>query len=173
MHPADATLYERLGGCYGIAGAVDVLVDRLFMNVKVNANDKVHEHHGNPANAGGYKFLVTAWSIEAVGGPKCYIGHDMSVAHEHLSIDKDGFDAVYMEIEATLMYLGRSRPGDQRVHEQSSRAPLGRGAGCLSASASGARRLVCDRAAKGSAERQRRLADRLLIRGSASFRTFR
>jgi len=30
----------------------------------------------------------------------------MSVAHEHLGIDKDGFDAVYMEIEATLFYLG-------------------------------------------------------------------
>lgn len=106
MLPTDATLYERLGGCYGIAGAVDVLVDRLFKNVKVNANDMVHEHHGNPANAPGYKFLVTAWSIEATGGPKCYVGHDMTVAHEHLSIDKDGFDAVYKEIEATLFYLG-------------------------------------------------------------------
>ena len=105
-HSADATLYERLGGAYGIAGAVDVLVDRLFKNVRVNANDKVHEHHGNSANAAGYKFLVTAWSIEATGGPKCYVGHDMSEAHEHLSIDKDGFDAVYMEIEATLAYLG-------------------------------------------------------------------
>lgn len=105
-HQADATLYARLGGCYGIAGAVDVLVDRLFKNVRVNANDKVHEHHGNPANAAGYKFLVTAWSIEATGGPQCYIGHDMSAAHEHLKIDTDGFDAVYMEIEATLFYLG-------------------------------------------------------------------
>lgn len=106
VHTDDATLYERLGGCYGIAGAVDVLVDRLFKNVRVNANDTVHEHHGNPANAAGYKFLVTAWSIEATGGPKCYIGHDMTVAHEHLSIDPAGFDAVYLEIEATLFYLG-------------------------------------------------------------------
>ncbi len=91
---------------YGIAGAVDVLVDRLFANVNVNANDKVHEHHGNPANAAGYKFLVAAWSIEAAGGPKCYIGHDMDEAHEHLSIDQDGFDAVWTEIDATLNYLG-------------------------------------------------------------------
>jgi hemoglobin len=106
VHSQGATLYERLGGCYGIAGAVDVLVDRLFQNVKVNANEKVHEHHGNPANAAGYKFLVTAWSIEAAGGPECYIGHDMTAAHEHLSIDTDGFDAVRMEIEATLFYLG-------------------------------------------------------------------
>lgn len=106
VHPNEATLYERLGGAYGISGAVDVLVDRLFKNVSVNANDKVHEHHGNPANAAGYKFLVTAWSIEAAGGPKCYLGHDMTVAHEHLSIDTDGFDAVSMEIESTLSYLG-------------------------------------------------------------------
>ncbi len=28
------------------------------------------------------------------------------MAHEHLNIDKDGFDAVYMQIEATLFYLG-------------------------------------------------------------------
>ena len=103
---AEATLYERLGGCYGISGAVDVLVDRLFKNVKVNANETVHEHHGNPANAAGYKFLVTAWSIEATGGPKCYVGHDMTEAHEHLAIDTDGFNATAMEIEATLYYLG-------------------------------------------------------------------
>jgi len=51
-----------------------VLVDRLFKNVKLNANDTVHEHHGNPANAAGYKFFVTAWSIEAtlfyLGAPR-------------------------------------------------------------------------------------------------------
>ncbi|WP_211357172.1 group I truncated hemoglobin [Nocardioides rubriscoriae] len=106
VQPGDATLYERLGGCYGIAGAVDILVDRLFQNVKVNANDMVHKHHGNPANAAGYKWLVTSWSIEAAGGPKCYIGHDMDTAHEHLAIDKAGFDAVSKEIEATLDFVG-------------------------------------------------------------------
>ncbi len=52
------TLYDRLGGTYGIAGAVDVLVDRLFANVAVNANEAVHAHHGVAANAPGYKFLV-------------------------------------------------------------------------------------------------------------------
>lgn len=106
VQPGDATLYERLGGCYGIAGAVDILVDRLFQNVKVNANEMVHQHHGNPANAAGYKWLVTSWSIEKAGGPKCYIGHDMSSAHEHLAIDKAGFDAVAKEIEATLDFVG-------------------------------------------------------------------
>ena len=103
---SDASLYERLGGTYGIAGAVDVLVDRLFANARVNANEAVHAHHGDPANAPGYKFLVTAWSIEAAGGPKVYAGLDMTKAHEQLHIDDAGFDAVSMEIASTLSFLG-------------------------------------------------------------------
>lgn len=103
---AEQSLYERLGGVYGIAGAVDVLVDRLFANAAVNANEAVHAHHGNPANAPGYKFLVTAWSIEAAGGPTCYFGEDMVKAHDELRIDQKGFDAVSMEIAATLSFLG-------------------------------------------------------------------
>ncbi|MEJ2864341.1 group I truncated hemoglobin [Actinomycetospora flava] len=100
------SLYDRLGGTYGIAGAVDVLVDRLFQNASVNANENVHAHHGKPANAPGYKFLVTAWSIEAAGGPKCYPGLDMEAAHSTLQIDDEGFDAVALEIAATLSFLG-------------------------------------------------------------------
>lgn len=103
---AEQSLYERLGGTYGIAGAVDVLVDRLFANAAVNANPAVHAHHGDPANAPGYKFLVTAWSIEAAGGPKCYPGQDMVKAHDELAIDEAGFDAVKIEIAATLSFLG-------------------------------------------------------------------
>ena len=104
--PDGASLYERLGGTYGIAGAVDILVDRLFDNVAVNANENVHAHHGDPANAAGYKFLVTGWSIEATGGPRCYPGRDMVQGHRHLSIDDAGFDAVRTEIDATLGFLG-------------------------------------------------------------------
>ncbi len=104
--PADASLYERLGGAYAISGAVDVLVDRLFANVAVNANAGVHAHHGEAANAPGYKFLVTAWSIEAAGGPPCYLGRDMVAAHDGLFIDEAGFNAVAMEIAATLSFLG-------------------------------------------------------------------
>lgn len=102
---SDSSLYERLGGTYAIAGAVDILVDRLFANLAVNSNEAVHEHHGNAANGPGYKFLVTAWSIEAAGGPKCYPGLDMVKAHDELAITKEGFDAVHMEIAATLNFL--------------------------------------------------------------------
>jgi hemoglobin len=107
---ADETLYERLGGTYGIAGAVDVLVDRLFANVLVNANEAVHAHHGDPANGPGYKFLVTAWTIENTGGPKCYPGLDMTKAHETLNISEANFNAVAFEIAATLNFLGVPEP---------------------------------------------------------------
>ena len=108
--PDSASLFERLGGTYGIAGAVDILVDRLFDNVGVNANPAVHAHHGDPANAAGYKFLVTGWSIEAAGGPKCYPGMDMSEGHRHLAIDDAGFNAVWTEIDATLNFVGVPEP---------------------------------------------------------------
>ncbi|GAB2775769.1 hypothetical protein GCM10027020_31250 [Nocardioides salsibiostraticola] len=101
----DESLYHRLGGTYGIAGAVNILVDRLFANFAVNANEAVHEHHGDPDNGPGYKFLVTAWSIQAAGGPQCYPGMDMVKAHETLAITTDQFDAVATEIAATLAFL--------------------------------------------------------------------
>lgn len=102
---AEQSLYERLGGTYGIAGAVDILVDRLFASPSVNANEAVHAHHGDPANAPGYKFLVVAWTIEATGGPKCYPGLDMIKAHETLAISEENFNAVATEIAATLSFL--------------------------------------------------------------------
>lgn len=101
-----ASLYERLGGIYPLAGAIDILVDRLFANVAVNANEAVRAHHGNLANAAGYKFLIAAWSIEATGGPKCYVGRDLEKVHEELHIDDKGFDASKMEIAATFSFLG-------------------------------------------------------------------
>lgn len=102
----EQSLYDRLGGIYGIAGAVDILVDRLFENASVNANEAVHAHHGVPANAPGYKFVVTAWSVQAAGGPQCYPGLDMVRAHETMQITDAQFDAVAMEIASTLNFCG-------------------------------------------------------------------
>jgi len=41
----NASLYDRLGGFYGIAATVDNLVDRLYVNGAANANPKVAEFH--------------------------------------------------------------------------------------------------------------------------------
>ena len=100
----EASLYERLGGTYGIAGAVDNLVDRLYANGAANANPKVAEFHAKMGHA-GFKFLVTAWSIQECGGPKIYPGKDMREAHKHLSLTPREFDIVATEIKTSLYQL--------------------------------------------------------------------
>lgn len=59
--PKDVSLYERLGGIYGIAAAVDNLVDRLYVNGAANANPKVAEFHAKQGHA-GFKFLAGSGS---------------------------------------------------------------------------------------------------------------
>ena len=106
MTPAHTpSLYERLGGTYGIAGAVDVLADRLYDNASANANPHVKAFHDQQGHA-GFKFLVTAWSIEQTGGPRCYPGRDMHASHAHLSVTDYEFDIVAGEIAATLYHVG-------------------------------------------------------------------
>ncbi len=99
------SLYERLGGIYGIAGAVDVLVDRLYDNVSANRNPHVEAFHLMKGHA-GFKFLVTAWSVEETGGPKCYPGRDMRESHAHLNVTDFEFDIVATEIAASLYHVG-------------------------------------------------------------------
>ena len=99
------SLYERLGGAYGIAGAVDVLTERLFENDTANQNPvtaEFHEEH-DPA---GFKYLVTAWTIEHAGGPEVYPGRDMEAAHDELEVSELEFDVVRTEIKATLYHVG-------------------------------------------------------------------
>lgn len=99
------SLYERMGGVFGIANIMDVLTDRLFENVWANRNPyvaKMHERNGRP----GFKWLVTAWSVEQTGGPKCYFGRDMHYAHVDMVTTEHDFDVVALEIAATLSFCG-------------------------------------------------------------------
>lgn len=103
------SLYERLGGTYGIAGAVDVLADRLYDNASANRNPHVQAFHLGMGHA-GFKFLVTAWSIEQTGGPSCYPGRDMRESHAHLFVSQEEFDIVATEVAATLFHVGVPQP---------------------------------------------------------------
>ncbi|MDA3920873.1 MAG: hypothetical protein PF501_09385 [Salinisphaera sp.] len=103
---AGQTLYERLGGAYAIASAVDYLIDRRHSNVTLNnANDKVREFHATQYKA-GYKFMVTAWSIEVSGGPACYPGRDMFEVHKDLGLSDDEFDVTAHESRNSLYQVG-------------------------------------------------------------------
>ena len=107
---SETSLYDRLGGAYSIASAVDVLVDRLHGNATLNkANPKVDEFHTQKYKA-GYKFMVTAWSIEASGGPKCYPGRDMFESHKNLGLTDYEFDVTAHEIRNTLYQVGVPQP---------------------------------------------------------------
>ena len=56
---SEPTLYERLGGAYAIATAVDYLVDRLQTNATLNkANPKVDQHRLRPLRALPKKFFA-------------------------------------------------------------------------------------------------------------------
>ncbi len=100
----DNSLYARLGGLYGISAAVDNLVDRLYVNGAANANPKTAEFHERMGHA-GFKFLVTAWSIQETGGPSVYPGRDMRESHAHLNVDARQFDIVRTEIKTSLYQL--------------------------------------------------------------------
>ena len=103
---SEGTLYDRLGGAYAIAGAVDPLVDRLHKNTTLNkANRGVEDFHTDQYKP-GYKFMVTKWSIEATGGPKCYPGRDMFESHKHLGLTNYDFDVTAHEIKNTLYQCG-------------------------------------------------------------------
>lgn len=103
------TLYERLGGAYPIATAVDRLIDSLHTNATLNnANEKVATFHTEQYKA-GYKFMVTAFAIEATGGPKCYPGRSMPESHNHLALSDYEFDVTALEIRHTLCQLGVPR----------------------------------------------------------------
>jgi len=101
----EESLYERLGGSYAIAGAVDDIVDRLAHNETLNENQGVRKFH-EEAEMAGYKYHVTAWSIEATGGPAIYSARDMEEAHIDLGLTDREFDVTYRQIEQSLNQLG-------------------------------------------------------------------
>jgi hemoglobin len=77
----------------------------FYSNASANMNPAVAKFHEQQGQA-GFKFLVTAWTIEHTGGPKCYPGRDMRDAHAHLNVSQHDFDVVALEIASTLSFLG-------------------------------------------------------------------
>ncbi len=86
-----------------------MLADRLYDNASANRNPHVQAFHLGMGHA-GFKFLVTAWSIEQTGGPSCYPGRDMRESHAHLFVSQEEFDIVATEIAATLFHVGVPQP---------------------------------------------------------------
>ena len=101
LQPSQRTLYERLGGVYGIAVAVDDLIDRVMSDPRLNANPAVDEAHHKVPPA-GFKYLATEMVCWATGGPQQYTGRSMAESHRHLNITPTEWDAFMDDLQQTL-----------------------------------------------------------------------
>jgi hemoglobin len=101
MEAQQTSLYERLGGIYVIATAVDDFIDRIMVDDRLNANPLVDEAH-HRVSPPGFKYLVTEQVGEASGGPQRYTGRSMEDTHRDLLITKDEWEAFIDDFNQTL-----------------------------------------------------------------------
>jgi hemoglobin len=112
----EASLYERLGGAFGIAAVVDHFSDAVVQNPIVGQNSEnpaLREWHTN--NLGrlpGLKFMRTLWVCNVAGGPQHYAATKpgstalgLEEAHRELKISPAEFDEVAAELGRTLDFF--------------------------------------------------------------------
>ena len=102
---AGKSLFDRLGGTYPIAALVDDYVDNLPSDPTIMGNPNVRAAVENAAaNNGlpGLKYQITAFIIEATGGPYSYHGRDMVESHKNLGITQAEWDASVKVLKASL-----------------------------------------------------------------------
>lgn len=95
------SLYDRLGGVYGIATVVDDFIERLLVNATLNANPAINEARKRVPKP-GLKFHVTALVCAATGGKCAYTGRPMKESHEKLNISQAEWNAMVLDFKATL-----------------------------------------------------------------------
>ena len=101
MPNSPSSLYDRLGGVYGIAGVVDDFIDRIVVNPALNANPRVDEAH-HRVSKDGFKYLVTEMVCWAAGGPQKYTGKTMRDSHEALKITQQEWQVFLQDFQASL-----------------------------------------------------------------------
>ncbi len=95
------TLYDRMGGIYGIAPIVDDLVERIANNDVINANPKVKEALKRVSKA-GLKYQFISYIANAIGGPQNYIGRSLREVHQYLNIRENEWQAMRGEAKRAL-----------------------------------------------------------------------
>jgi hemoglobin len=101
MSESKPSLYQRLGGIYAIAAVVDVLIERIMVDPRLNQNPLVDEAHHRVPKA-GFKYLVTELVGMATGGPQVYTGRGMKDSHAHLRISAAEWEAFLDDARLTL-----------------------------------------------------------------------
>ncbi len=95
------SLYDRLGGVYNIATAVDDYIDRIMVDPRLSANPRVDEAHHRVSPA-GFNYFVTEMVYWAAGGPQTYSGRSMDDSHRHLMITEEEWQALMDDFQQTL-----------------------------------------------------------------------
>jgi hemoglobin len=106
--PAELTLYERLGGYFGIAAVVNRFSDKIIVNAKLNENPALRAWNQNEAEMRlpGLKFGRTLWVAAMAGGPFEYTGLPLNEAHAEFHLSADEFNEVAVEIISALDFYG-------------------------------------------------------------------
>jgi hemoglobin len=102
---SDRTLYERLGGVYGISTVVDDLLNRVMADSRLNKNPLLDEARRKVSPA-GFKYLMTEMVCAAAGGPQKYSGRSMADAQQYLKITAAEWDAFVDDVARTLKKFG-------------------------------------------------------------------
>nr|AIT69697.1 globin [uncultured bacterium] len=95
------SLFDQLGGVYGLAPLVDDFVDRLWENKVVNANPNFQEAKKRYAKA-SLRFLMTEYLCKATDGPCDYRGRDMKTAHASLGITEKEWQAMLGDLRLSM-----------------------------------------------------------------------
>jgi hemoglobin len=113
---ATATLYDRLGGAFAIAGVVNHFSDAVVKNPIVGKRSKNPAlrawHTKNLGRLPGLKFMRTLWVSNVAGGPFQYTATNpgstplgLESAHRELKISSAEFDEVAAELGRSLAFF--------------------------------------------------------------------
>jgi hemoglobin len=106
--PTEPSLYDRLGGYFGIAAVVNRFSDKILRNPILKKNPALKEWNRTQAEARlpGLKFGRTLWIAAAAGGPFVYTGLPLSEAHTEFNLTAEEFAEVGKEIVRALDFYG-------------------------------------------------------------------
>ena len=122
----EPSLYDRLGGVFGIAAVVDQFSDAIIANAavgKLSKNPRLRQwSNEQPERLPGLKFMRTLWVCNVAGGPFEYVGTrpgetplGLEEAHRDLRISPDEFDEVAAELARSLDLFKVPQPEKDQV----------------------------------------------------------
>ena len=100
----EPSLYDRLGGFFGIAAVVNRFSDKILTNPVLKKNPALKEWNKTQAETRlpGLKFGRTLWIAAVAGGPFVYTGLPLHEAHLEFHLTAEEFAEVGKEIVSAL-----------------------------------------------------------------------